>query len=85
VEGALEGSTQLFGAVKRFDIALPRTLLPLITIARLRHEPSVPRERPTRILLRFGLRGLLLLLLLLPRAARGRDDTVHPQVLDHLT
>ena len=32
--------------------------------------------------LRFGLRGLLLLW---PRAACGRDDTVHPQVLDHLT
>ena len=31
--------------------------------------------------LRFGLRGLLLW----PRAAFGRDDTVHPQVLDHLT
>ena len=32
--------------------------------------------------LRFGLRGLLLLW---PRAACRRDDTVHPQVLDHLT
>lgn len=31
--------------------------------------------------LRFGLRGLLLW----PRAARGRDNTVHPQVQDHLT
>jgi serine/threonine protein kinase len=33
-------------------------------------------------LLRFGLRGLLLLW---PRAACGWDDAVHPQVLDHLT
>ena len=32
--------------------------------------------------LSFGLQGLLLLW---PWAARGRDDTVHPQVQDHLT
>src|SRR5215469_16996925 len=50
-----------------------RTVKPLTMWAAAANLPSF---------LRFGLRGLLLLW---PRAACGRDDTVHPQVLDHLT
>jgi hypothetical protein len=50
-----------------------RTVKPLTMWAAAANLPSF---------LRFGLRGLLLLW---ARAACGRDDTVHPQVLDHLT
>jgi hypothetical protein len=49
-----------------------RTGKPLTMWAAAANRPSF---------LRFGLRGLLLW----PRAACGRDDTIHPQVLDHLT
>jgi hypothetical protein len=50
-----------------------RTGKPLTMWAAAANRPSF---------LRFGLRGFLLLW---PRAACGRDDTIHPQVLDHLT
>jgi hypothetical protein len=53
-----------------------------LTSAVSRAGPPAQLPQTCLSFLRFGLRGLLLLW---PRAACGRDDTVHPQVLDHLT
>ena len=49
------------------------------------HGMPCPCELEKRcLLLWFGLGGRLLRLLRRARAAGGRDDAVHPQVLDHL-